>query len=190
MAIEMIEDNELGALAPSRLGLSEFVDDQWAYRNYTGSEDFFSLLGSRKKKVESAKSTVRGKFEDLPTDCASIQKSIDIVSNELQLLLKQRKKNINVKTQVDEANRFMAEFKRLQIEQDCVSKAAEAKAAKEKEDTLSTLTQLSDVSVSKAQSELAGAQQGAAGGDDTKKLLIYGGVGLAALVAIILITRR
>ena len=113
-----------------------------------------------------------------------------ILDHELQLLLKQRKKNINVKTQVDEANRFMAEFKRLQIEQDCVSKAAEAKSLREKEDTLSTLTQLSDVSVSKAQSELAGAQQGGAGGDDTKKLLIYGGVGLAALVAIILIARR
>ena len=42
----MIEDNELGALAPSRLGLNEFVDDQWAYRNYTGSEDFFNLFGS------------------------------------------------------------------------------------------------------------------------------------------------
>ena len=191
MAIDMIEDNELGALAPSRLGLNEFADDQWAYRNYTGPEDFFNILGSRRRKIDAAKSTVRGKFEDLATDCANIQKSIDIVNNELQLLLKQRKKNINVKTQVDEANRVLAEFKRLQIEQDCQAKAAEEKSAKEREETLSTLTQLSDVSVGKAQGELSGLQQGAsAGSDDTKKLLVYGGIGLAALVAVILIARR
>lgn len=190
MAIEMIEDNELGALAPSRLGLNEFVDDQWAYRNYTGSEDFFNLFGSREKKKESARTTVRGKFENLKTDCENIQRSIDIVNNEIQLLLKARKKNINVKTQIDEANRTLAEFKRLQIEQDCVSRLAEEKSRKEKEDTLSTLTQLSDASVGKAQGELAGLQEGAKGSDDTKKLLIYGGLGLAALVALILIARK
>ena len=48
MAIDMIENNELGALAPSRLGLREFADDKWAYKNYTGGEDFFNLFGSRK----------------------------------------------------------------------------------------------------------------------------------------------
>ena len=105
--------------------------------------------------------------------------------------MKARKKNINVKTQIDEANKALAEFKRLQIEQDCQALEAEAKSQKAKEETLATLTQLSDVSVGKAQGELAGLQSGAEGqGDDTKKLLIYGGIGLAALVAIILIARR
>ncbi len=50
MAIDMIENNDLGALAPSRLGLREFADDNWAYKNYTGGEDFFNLFGSRKEK--------------------------------------------------------------------------------------------------------------------------------------------
>lgn len=191
MAIDMIENNELGALAPSRLGLNEFADDQWVYRNYTGSEDFFNLFGSREKKKASARTTIQGKFEDLKTDCENIQKSIDIVNNEIQLLLKARKKNINVKTQIDEANRTLTELKRLQIEQDCEQKAAEIKSQKAKEETLATLTQLSDVSVGKAQGELAGLQSGSsAQGDDTKKLLIYGGIGLAALVAIILIARK
>lgn len=191
MAIDMIENNELGALAPSRLGLNEFADDQWAYRNYTGSDDFFNLFGSREKKKEKARATVQGKFENLQTDCANIQKSIDIVNNELQLLLKASKKNISVKTQIDEANKALSAFKRLQIEQDCQALEAEAKSQKAKEETLATLTQLSDVSVGKAQGELAGLQSGAEGqGDDTKKLLIYGGIGLAALVAIILIARR
>jgi hypothetical protein len=193
MAIDMIENNELGALAPSRLGLNEFVDDNWAYKNYTGEEDFFSASG-RKKKKEKYKSWARSKFESLSTDCGEVQKSIDIINNELQLLLKQ-KQTLNVKTQIAETNEILAEFKRAQIEQDCENKLAQTKAEKEKADTLSTLTQLSDISVGKAQQELAGLQAGASPQDaasqaQMKKYLMYGGIGLGAVLLIFLIARR
>lgn len=194
MAIDMIENNELGALAPSRLGLNEFVDDNWAYKNYTGEEDFFNLFGSRKKKMDKYTSWARAKFENLSTDCENVQKSIDIINNELQLLLKQ-KQTLNVKTQIKETNQILAEFKRAQIEQDCENKLAQTKAEKEKADTLSTLTQLSDISVGKAQQELAGLQAGAAPQDaasqaQMKKYLMYGGIGLGAVLLIFLIARR
>ncbi len=194
MAIDMIENNEVGALAPSRLGLREFADDKWAYKNYTGGEDFFNLFGSRKEKKEKYTSWARAKFENLSTDCENIQKSIDIINNELQLLLK-KKQTLNVKTQINETNQILAEYKRSQLEQDCERKQTLAKSEKEREQTLATLTQLSDVSVGKAQQELAGLQAGlspeeAASQAKMKNYLLYGGIGLGAILLIALIARR
>jgi hypothetical protein len=194
MAIDMIENNELSALAPSRLGLREFADDNWAYKNYTGGEDFFNLFGSRKAKIEKYSSWAKTKFENLSTDCDKIQSSIDIINNELQLLLKQ-KQTLNIKTQIKETNQILADFKRTQIQQDCEKKLTEAKTATEREQTLATLTQLSDVSVGKAQQELAGLQAGlspeeAASQAKMKNYLIYGGIGLGAILLIALIARR
>lgn len=194
MAIDMIENNELGALAPSRLGLREFADDNWVYKNYTGGDDFYNLLGSRKAKIEKYSAWAKTKFEGLATDCENIQRSIDIISNELASLLKQ-KQTLNIKTQIKETNLILADYKKMQIEQDCEKKAIEAKTAQEREQTLSTLTQLSDISVGKAQQELAGLQAGlspqdAAAQDQTKKYLLYGGIGLGAILLIFLIARR
>lgn len=186
MAIDMIEDNELGALAPSRLGSYQFADE--AFKNYAGGEDFFNLFGSRARKKDDAVTRARAKFANLPKDCQNIQKSIDVINNELQLLLKS-KSNLDVKTQIAETNRILAEFKRAQIEQDCDKKLSESKVATEREETLKTLTTLSDVSVGKAQEEIKGLQ-GGENGDNTKKILIYGGVGLALVVAVILILRK
>lgn len=194
MAIDMIENNELGALAPSRLGLREFADDKWAYKNYTGGDDFFNLLGSRKKKMEKYSSWARTKFENLSTDCDKIQGSIEIINNEIQLLLKQ-KQTLNIKTQLKETNQILADFKRTQIEQDCERILTQAKSEKEREQTLATLTQLSDVSVGKAQQELAGLQAGlspqeASSQANMKKYLLYGGIGLGAILLIALITKK
>ncbi len=190
----MIENNELGALAPSRLGLREFADDKWAYKNYTGGDDFFNLLGSRKKKMEKYSSWARTKFENLSTDCDKIQGSIEIINNEIQLLLKQ-KQTLNIKTQLKETNQILADFKRTQIEQDCERILTQAKSEKEREQTLATLTQLSDVSVGKAQQELAGLQAGlspqeASSQANMKKYLLYGGIGLGAILLIALITKK
>lgn len=194
MAIDMIENNELGALAPSRLGLNEFVDDNWAYKQYTGDDDFYNLFGSRKGKMEKYTSWAKAKFENLSTDCEDVQKSIDIINNELQLLLK-KKQTLNIKTQIRETNEILADFKRAQISQDCEKKQLLSISEKEREDTLSTLTKLSDVSVGKAQQELAGLQAGAASQDaasqaQMKKYLMYGGIGLGAVLLIFLIARR
>jgi len=194
MAIDMIENNELGALAPSRLGLREFADDNWAYKNYTGGEDFFNLFGSRKTKKEKYSSWARAKFENLLTDCDNIQRSIDIINNELQLLVKQ-KQTLNIKTQINETNQILAEYKRQQLQQDCEKKLTEAKTAVEREQILDTLTKLSDVSVGKAQQELAGLQAGlspeeAASQAKMKNYLLYGGLGFGAILLFALISRR
>jgi len=189
MAIEMIENNELAALAPSRLGLNEFADDNWAYRNYTGSDEFFNLFGSRKAKKEKYTQQVQQKFGALSTDCENIQTSIDLVNNELRTLLKQ-KQNLEVKTKVKNLNNRLGELKALQISQKCEKQLAEQQRQAQQEQVLTTLTKLSDVSVGKASDELKGLQGGESAGTDTNKLLLYGGIGVAALVVIILIAKR
>ena len=102
---------------------------------------------------------------------------------------------MNVKTQINETNQILAEYKRSQLEQDCERKQTLAKSEKEREQTLATLTQLSDVSVGKAQQELAGLQAGlspeeAASQAKMKNYLLYGGIGLGAILLIALIARR
>ena len=92
-----------------------------------------------------------------------------------------------------ETNNILGEFKKKQIQQDCQAVLEKTKTEAERAATLDTLAQLGDVSVQKAQAELAGLKAGQDGqttGLDTKKLLIYGGIGVAALIGITLILRK
>ena len=56
MAVDMIEENELGALSASRVGNDRcFVDEKsHSYLGFTGEEDFFNLFGSQKRKQSIA----------------------------------------------------------------------------------------------------------------------------------------
>ena len=45
MAIDMIENNELGALAKSRLGdIKQFTDENQKFKNFSGNEDVFQKV--------------------------------------------------------------------------------------------------------------------------------------------------
>jgi len=191
MAIDMIENNELGALAPSRLGLRQFADED--FQNYTGGDEFFNLFGSRKRKKAKYSNAAQDKLADLPKDCARIQQSIDIISNEAQRLLKQRS-TLATKTMLVETNNILAEFKQAQIEQNCTQQFEQTQKETERAGTLDILTRLSDDSVSKAQAELQGLQLTPTGEIDkaaqNKKLLIYAGVGIGAIVLIALILKK
>lgn len=191
MAIDMIENNDLGVFSEGRLGLKQFADEN---RNYTGSEDFYYLFGSRKKKKATFREQVRMKYDTYPTDCANIQTSIDAISNDVATLLKQ-KANLEQREKLDETNKVLGEYKNKQILQGCEALKEAEKQEKERAATLETLTKLSDVSVGKAQQELQGLvpTEGAAQGDflsKNKNLLIYGGIGVGALIVIALILRK
>jgi hypothetical protein len=191
MAIDMIENNDLGVFSEGRLGLRQFADEN---RNYTGSEDFYNLFGSRNKKKASFREQVRAKYDAFPTDCANIQTSIDAISNDVATLLKQ-KSTLEQREKLDETNKVLGDYKNKQILQGCEALKEAEKQEKERASTLDTLTKLSDVSVSKAQQELQGLvpTEGAAQGDflsKNKNLLIYGGIGVGALIVIALILRK
>lgn len=188
MAIDMIENNELSALAPSRLGLNQFADD--GFKNYVGDDEFYNLFGSRARKKSRIRDAVRAKYVSLPTDCDRIQNSIDIISNDVETLLKQ-KQNLQQREALDETNIILGEYKKLLISQDCAAIKAKAEKEQQRAATLDTLTQLGDVSVQKAQAELQGLQAGAQQGSlDNKKILLYGGIGVGALLLFALILRK
>ena len=191
MAIDMIENNELGVFTEGRLGFRQFADET---RNYTGSEDFFNLFGSRNKKKATFREQVRARYDSFPTECSNIQTSIDAISNDVATLLKQ-KVTLEQRERLDETNKVLGEYKNKQILQGCEALKEQDKQEKDRASTLDTLTKLSDVSVSKAQSELQGLIPSEAGakGDfvsKNKNLLIYGGVGVVGLVIIALILKR
>lgn len=191
MAIDMIENNDLGVFTEGRLGFKQFADEN---RNYTGSEDFYNLFGSRNKKKATFREEIRAKYDTYPTDCKNIQTSIDAISNDVATLLKQ-KSTLEQREKLDETNKVLGEYKNKQILQGCEALKEAEKQEKERASTLETLTKLSDVSVGKAQQELQGLvpTEGAAQGDflsKNKNLLIYGGIGVGALIVIALILRK
>ncbi len=66
MAIDMLENNELSALANSRVGgLKQFVDDK--NLNYVGHENYVSLFGGRKKKKSAARQEIQDKYKNIAT---------------------------------------------------------------------------------------------------------------------------
>ena len=186
MAIDMIENNDLGVFTEGRLGLRQFADET---RNYTGSEDFYNLFGSRSKKKTTFREQIRAKYDTYPTDCPNIQTSIDAISNDVATLLKQ-KVTLEQREKLDETNKVLGEYKNKQILQGCEALKTQENQEKERASTLDILTKLSDDSVGKAQSELQGLVPSDEGSGKNKNLLIYGGVGVVGLVIIALILRR
>jgi hypothetical protein len=186
MAIDMIENNDLGTFTEGRLGFRQFADEKFS--NYTGGEDFYNLFGSRKAKKSAFREAVRQKYQNLPSDCERVQNSIDLISNDVQTLLKQ-KSSLEVREKLDESNIILGEYKRLQIQQNCEGLAAQKAKQEERESTLATLTQLTESSVGQAKTELTTAKSAVAG-IPTKNLLIYGGVGVAAFILIALILKK
>lgn len=191
MAIDMIEQDESGVFTEGRLGRSNFADE--AFKNYTGGEEFFNLFGSRKKKKSAFREAIRTKYANLKTDCLNIQQSIDLVNNDLQTLLK-KNANLQQREQLDETNLVLGELKNLQISQDCEAKLAALNKEKERESTIRDIQQLTESSVGKAQQELSGLGSQLSGGAGSglaanKNLLIYGGIGIAAIVVLALIIK-
>lgn len=183
MAIDMIENNELGAFVEGRLGFKQFTDEK--YSSYTGAEDFYNLFGSRNRKKSAIRLAVQEKYQNLPSDCNSIQQSIDLISNDIATLLKS-KANLQQRESLDESNIILGQFKKLQISQNCVQKLAQQSKEEERASALSTLSALSEASVGQAKAEITGTTP-----DDTnKKLLLYGGIGLGALLLIALILKK
>ena len=194
MAIDMIEDNELAALAPSRIGLRQYVDDGAKgtpkMLNFTGGDDFVNIFGSRKKKKSVFRDAVRAKYGAIPTNCDRILSQIDIVNSDLETLVKRSagSSNLEIREKLYETNIIIGELKSALIKQGCKSKSlaqekseAEQKAA----ETLKTLTQLGEEQVDKAKSDLLGTSSSTGTAlSSNKNILIYGGLALLAIIGV------
>lgn len=202
MAIDMIENNELGALAPSRLGLRQFADDgkKYGYRNFTGDEQFYNLFGSKTRKeslarVEQEAKTYWAKFP-LQT-CEDAKKLLDLTLAEVESLNKRlaatNGKDPFIPVWIRVTREIEGNARKLYVSLDCEAKEAERKREAAKKETLDLAVQLGDTSVQKAQAELQGLQgqlTNETGGLDNKKILTYGAIGVGGLILIALILRR
>ena len=91
MAIDMIEKNDLGALASGRLGdLTQFADESNIFKNFTGNEEVFdkidvneefeNLFGSKAHKDSKARTKVEAEnfVRSLPkTSCDNLKFSLE-----------------------------------------------------------------------------------------------------------------
>jgi hypothetical protein len=159
MAIDMLENNELSALAPSRLGSKNFVNDtaksgNKVYKNMTQKEEFSNLFGSANRKKLAAK--VKGKWSNLNTDCSNVDSNIAIIEEDTAALIKRSAtdKGYNLKSTkivIQENQTALGELKKFKVTQ-CASAEAETKALAEKKFE-EKLIALSDASVEKAKGE-------------------------------------
>lgn len=187
MAIDMIERNDLSALANSRVGgLKQFVDDK--NMNFVGHENYVSLLGSKKKKLSAARQQIQDKYKAYPIECPEINSSIEAIESDLSILVgrtnttKGSQKNV-LKEQLDETTKLLGEFKSRAIKLGCDKAILAAKEEQGKADLLSTLSSYGSGSVDAAKKDL---QQGKDG--SMNKWVLYGGIGLGVvLIAVIII---
>lgn len=221
MAIDMIENNEMGALATSRLGdLNQFADESQKFKNFTGevgffnpidpNEEFAELFGSKTFKRNKAAATKEAQdfVAALPKNtCDDIEKSLE----RLAVYIEGQTKELGlVKGHVTEypknrlvvARKAEADLKMKQSSMDCINKKTQAESAAKKAELIQTLTNVSEASVQQAKTDLFGTpigqplyapaapNQGALGSvqsalGSNKNLLIYGGIGVIALVLLL-----
>jgi hypothetical protein len=157
MAIEMIESNEMSALAPSRLGLKNFVNDKSikGKKNPKVEENFANLFGSAKKK-KAFVASIKTKWASLPSDCDNIDNSIAIIEEDTAALIKKSgilkgKELKNAQTNIKENQTVLGELKKFKIA-NCAKVEAE-KQAQEEQKFQEKLVAVSEASVEKAKQE-------------------------------------
>lgn len=181
MAIDSIEHNDLSALGKSRLGgLKRFIDDKEV--NFLGADDNVYLFGSRKKKKSSYRQEIEDKYNSLPYDCANIDNSIETINSDIATLVSRSAsakgaEKLKVREQLDESTKILGEFRSRKIQLGC-GKAEEAQREKDEEkESIDLITKL-------GQSSLLGAKEDIKGTGKVNKWIIWGGVGLAAILIV------
>jgi hypothetical protein len=156
MAIDMLEDNELSALAPSRLGLKNFINDKPMKGKPMPNQEecFANLFGSSNRKKVTAK--IKGKWSGLATDCISIDSSIKIVEEDVAAQIKKSstQKGYDLKTTkliIQESQTALGELKKAKAS-NCASVDEEKKNIAE-EKFQEKLQQLSEDAIAKAKGE-------------------------------------
>ncbi|MFY8161473.1 MAG: hypothetical protein ACOVNU_09100 [Candidatus Kapaibacteriota bacterium] len=159
MAVDMLENNDLSALSPSRLGNKNFIDDiemsgGKVYKNMSQQEEFSNLFGSKNRKKLVSK--VKGKWSNLNTDCSNVDSNIALIEEDTAALIKRSatEKGYNLKSTklvIQENQTALGDLKKFKA-LECTKLEAETKALEEKKFE-EKLIALSDATVEKAKSE-------------------------------------
>jgi hypothetical protein len=203
MAIDMIEHNELGALAHSRIGGNTcFVDENHItpYRSFSSEEDFYNLFGSKKRKdsIQDVRNEQNARWSKYKVDtCANVQKLIDEIGIDIEKTTKLMASTnaFYLQPQLETAREWEAKAKTIQSQMDCINVLAAEKQASDRASVLDTLTNISDTTVAKAKNDLSGISSKDKGSLETvggvnKNILIYGGIGIAGLIVLALFLKK
>lgn len=179
MAIDMIENNDLGALASGRLGdLNQFADESKIFKNFTGNEEVFdkidtneefeNLFGSKAHKDSKARAKVEAEnfVKGLPrATCDNLKFSLE----KLALYIEAQTKELGIakgrmtefpKIRLGVARATEAQLKMKQLEANCLEIASKAESEQSRAQLLSTLTNVSEASVQQAKTDLFGVPSG------------------------------
>jgi hypothetical protein len=184
MAIDMIENNELSALAKSRLGdIKQFTDENQKFKNFSGNEDVFqrvdineefenlfgiNIFGDEtfKKNKENSRKEAEQFVAALPQgNCDNIQTALD----RLALYIEAQTKELGMakghvteysKIKLEVARKAEADLKMKQSNLDCINIKAKAESEAKKAELIKTLTNVSEASVQQAKTDLFGTPAG------------------------------
>jgi hypothetical protein len=148
MAIDMLENNEMSALASSRLGMQNFADDGGQYMNLFGSQ----INDYAKRATETLK-------KKLSLDCDRIDQSIAIIQADIEANIKRSATERadplkKTKKQIQMAQELLGEYQKSKIT-NC-AKVEEAKKIAEEAMFQETLTKITEGAVQKAKQDVGG----------------------------------
>jgi hypothetical protein len=176
MGIDLLENSELAALAPSRLGNKSFVDDNnYSYISFENKE---KATASHIKQV-NIEWAINPKYKN---DCSYLQKQYDKLiakidsENKKGYIKRLRERFINP------LEDWAAKYKAAIIESECVVKKEQAEKSAEQKNTLDTLT-----SITNAPPPLI--PTGEKANDNTNKYIIYGVGGVILLIAVAILIK-
>jgi seryl-tRNA synthetase len=177
MGIDLLENSELAALAPSRLGNKSFVDDN----NYSN----FSIV-NKDKAAASARAEIDATWSINPkykNDCDYLQKQLEKLLAEID---GENKKNLSKTLRerwINPREDWAARYKKAIIDNECEKNKEQAEKKAEQKNTLDTLT-----SITNAPPPLLPTGEQKA--DNTNKYIIYGVGGVILLIAIAILIKK
>lgn len=148
MAIDMIESSEMSALAGSRLGMKNFADDDWQYKNAFGSQ----IRDYANRATETLK-------KKLSSDCDKIDQSLAIIQADIDANIKasatQRGDSAKkTKMAIQKAQVLLGEYEKMKIT-NC-AKISEAQKVADEAKFQETLTKITEGAVQQAKKDVGG----------------------------------
>lgn len=156
MAIDMIEDSELSALAPSRLGMRNFANDGKDFRDYKKPQ-YANLFGSQIR--DYAERVTEDLKKKLSPQCDKIDQSIAIIQAEIDATIKRSatekadplKKS---KAAIQKAQTLLGEYQKMKINNCAVVEQQKKDIAEQRfQENLQAIT---ESAVQKAKSDVSG----------------------------------
>ena len=181
MGISMLENSEMGAFAPSRMGNKSFVNDS--------DVDFsnFSIV-NKKKEAQKAKDALEKEFAINPkyeNDCAYLQQRLTEINNRIESDMSKNPSKVIFDRWTAPLNPIAERYKNAIAKNKCVEIAEAAKQAAQQKETLDVLA-----SVAATPPPIIPQDEEAQKASAMNKYIIYGVGGVILLIGIVILIKK